>query len=181
MKLWFMGGAEVDADIVRRFGADCQALIEGQYDGWAAQGTPQATLAAIVIGDQLCRNAFRGTAKMYAADPRVLGWAKGLLASGGDAQLLPIQRPFVYLPLMHSEVLEDQEECIARYEKLAAECEARGLADVGKLAKEGTQYAKAHRDVVARWGRFPHRNAILGRDNTPDEAEGIAAGTIPKW
>lgn len=70
---------------------------------------------------------------------------------------------------------------MARFERLAAECEAGGLQAMAKMAGQNVQYAASHRDVVARWGRFPHRNAILGRQSTPEEAEGIAAGTIPKW
>ncbi|KAL4457960.1 hypothetical protein ABPG75_012825 [Micractinium tetrahymenae] len=178
-KVWFRGGPEVDVEIVSLFSPDCEALLAGAYDGWPAQ--PLGALAGIILGDQLFRNAFRGTAKMYAADERVLAWSKQLMASGTDKQLKPICRVWVYMALMHSEELADQDECIARFEGLSRECEAAGWPAMAKMTLENVKYAQAHREVVAKWGRFPHRNAILGRENTPEEAEGIAAGTIPKW
>ncbi|KAL4431368.1 hypothetical protein ABPG75_006624 [Micractinium tetrahymenae] len=176
---WYMSTPELDADIARRFGPDCETLLAGQLDSW--RSVPLAALAGVLLGDQLMRNAFRGTAKMYAADERVLDWAKGLLASGAEQQLKPIQRVFLYMTLMHSEALGDQDECVARFEGLVKDCEGQGLASMAAMARDGVQYAEAHRQVVARWGRFPHRNAILGRESTAEEAAGIAAGTIPKW
>lgn len=137
--------------------------------------------ASSSVGDQLFRNAFRGTAKMYAADDQVLAWAKALLSSGADRQLKPIQRVFVRMPLMHSEVLADQNECVETFKQLGAECEAAGWAEMAAMCQENVKYAVSHRDVVEKWGRFPHRNAILSRESTPEEAAGIAAGTIPKW
>lgn len=178
-KIWFQGGPAVDAEIVDKFMPDCEALLSGECDSWVA--LPQGALAGIVLGDQLFRNAFRGQAKMYAADGRVLGWAKALMASGADRQLLPIQRVFVYMPLMHSEELADQEECVARFEALAQECAEGGLPNMAEMAQGNVKYAKSHLDVVQRWGRFPHRNAILERPSTEEEAAGIAAGTIAKW
>lgn len=178
-KVWFRGGPEVDAEIVSLFLPDCEALLAGQYDGWRTQ--PLGALAGIILGDQLFRNAFRGTAKMYAADERVLAWAKQLVASGTDRQLAPIQRVWVYMPFMHSEELADQDECISQFDGLSRECEAAGWPAMAKMTLENVKYARAHREVVAKWGRFPHRNAILGRQNTSEEAQGIAAGTIPKW
>ncbi|KAL4422186.1 hypothetical protein ABPG77_006427 [Micractinium sp. CCAP 211/92] len=176
---WYMSTPELDADIARRFGPDCEALLAGRLDSW--RGTPLGALAGILLGDQIMRNAYRGTAKMYAADGRVLGWAKELLASGAVQQLEPIQQVFVLMTLMHSETLADQNECVARFEQLAKDCEQQGLGSMAAMARDGVKYAEAHRQVVAQWGRFPHRNAILGRTSTPEEAAGIAAGTIPKW
>ncbi|KAL4426987.1 hypothetical protein ABPG77_009548 [Micractinium sp. CCAP 211/92] len=178
-QVWFQGGPQVDAEIVSLFSPDCEALLAGQYDSWPAQ--PLGALAGIILGDQLFRNAFRGTAEMYAADGRVLSWAKQLMASGADKQLLPIQRVWVYMPLMHSEELADQDECISQFQGLSSQCSTAGWPAMAKMTLENVKYAQAHREVVAKWGRFPHRNAILGRQNTAEEAEGIAAGTIPKW
>ncbi|KAI7843791.1 hypothetical protein COHA_002689 [Chlorella ohadii] len=179
-QIWYRGGPQVDAEIIRLFTGDCEALLRGEYDAWQG-GRPEEALAGILIGDQLFRNAFRGTAKMYAADDKVLSWSKALLGSGADRQLKPIQRVFVLMPLMHSEVLADQNECVDGFTKLGEECEAAGWSDMGAMCKENIKYAISHRDVVQQWGRFPHRNAILGRESTPEEAAGIAAGTIPKW
>ncbi|EFN58745.1 hypothetical protein CHLNCDRAFT_140444 [Chlorella variabilis] len=177
-KLWFGGGPEVDAQIVSQFRGDCEALIAGQYDAW--QHVPLEALAGVILGDQLMRNAFRGTPKMYAADPKVLAWSKALLASGAE-QLTPIQQVWLAMTLMHSEELADQEACVAQFAKMAAKCEAEGLQEMASMLKNNCKYAVAHRDVVEQWGRFPHRNALLGREDTPEEAAGIAAGTIPKW
>lgn len=178
-KLWWMGGPEVDAEIVQLFTGDCESLLAGEYDGWHSQ--PLGALAGIILGDQLFRNAFRGTAKMYAADPRVLGWAQELVASGADKQLKPFQRTWVYMPFMHSEQLADQDKCVELFGQLGSDCEAAGYEEAAEGARGAEKYAGAHRGVVAQWGRFPHRNAILGRESTPEEAAAIAAGTMPKW
>ena len=101
MPMWFSGKPELDAEIVAAFGDDCEALLRGEYDGWAAPGAPPVeTLAAILVGDQLARNAFRGTPKMFAADEKALGWALALADSGRDKALTPVQRVFAYMPLM---------------------------------------------------------------------------------
>eukprot|EP00887_Chlorella_sp_A99_P001464 scaffold8.g1464.t1 len=214
MSIWFSGSPEVDAAITKDFGPLCEALIAGDLDGWRAQ--PVETVAGIIVGDQLSRNVYRSTAKMYVADPRVLEWSRGLIADGTDRTLKPLLRTWIYMPLMHSEILADQDECVRKYEQLKQEAEEKGWANAAKLAGQNAPYAgrrwacvhalvawegqgagvqlvgppspspsfppaAAHRDTVAKWGRFPHRNAILGRENTPAEAESIAAGTMPKW
>lgn len=103
--------------------------------------------------------------------------------SGAAKELLtPIQRVWAIMPLMHSEALGDQEQCVERFRELAAECEAEDPGGaMAKMAGMNHKYAVAHLDVVKQWGRFPHRNAILGRPSTPEEAAGLAAGTIAKF
>lgn len=102
--------------------------------------------------------------------------------SGAAQELSPIQQVWTIMPLMHSEALADQEQCVARFKALAEECEAQEPGGaMAKMAGMNHKYAVAHLDVVKQWGRFPHRNAILGRADTPEEAAGLAAGTIAKF
>lgn len=180
--LWFKGSPEIDRDIVEKFSGDLEALLAGQYDSWAA-GPPAETVAGILLGDQLARNAFRGTARMYTGDVRALAWSKALVAGDRYKQLLPVQRVWAVMPFMHSEELADQEDCVRLFEELAADCGALGEAGapLRGMAEQNIKYAILHRDVVQQWGRFPHRNAILGRPSTAEEEAGMLAGSIPKF
>jgi uncharacterized protein (DUF924 family) len=94
----------------------------------------------------------------------------------------PIERVWVYMPFMHSEALLDQEDCVRKFTELADECgKLEGGEELEKMLRGFAKYGAAHRDVVKQWGRFPHRNAILGRTSTEEEVQGIADGSIPKW
>ena len=159
---WFRRSDAFDREIATRFGASMAAALAGRLDDWAAQ--PAGTLALILLLDQFTRNVHRGTPQAFAGDPRALALARQLVASGGHRQLPPLQRWFVYMPLEHAEDPARQQQCVALFEALAAEAGPHGDALAGAL-----DYARRHRDVIARFGRFPHRNAILGRANTPDE------------
>jgi uncharacterized protein (DUF924 family) len=181
-KMWFSGSPEVDSYIIDNFKDDCHALLDGNLDAWHSSEDIKSTLAAVILGDQFSRNCFRGSAKMYEADEKVLKWSKEVISKGLDKSLHPIARVWFYLPLMHSENLEDQDECIELYIQLNEEVEARGgREELKNLMKGSLNYAQSHRDVIAKWGRFPHRNAILGRESTAEELDGIANGTIAKW
>ncbi len=164
---WFRGGPAFDDEIRVRFGALVDVLA-GDLDPTSSfQGSPEAVLSRILVLDQFSRNVFRGTPKMFATDAVALRLAQQLVESGGDRTLPTQPRTFVYLPFMHAEDLEVQETCVRLM---------RGLVDeLDGLAKEAIAgnlgYAIAHRDIVARFGRFPHRNAVLGRETTPEEAE----------
>lgn len=178
-KKWFGGGPVVDAEIISKFGEDCEALIRGDLDEWHKGGNIYDTLAGILIGDQFCRNVYRNTAKMYAADPRVMSWAKDLVESGKYKDLLPIQRQWIILPFMHSENLADQEMCVRLAEEMRDETQALDDADKLKgMMSFFVQYAERHRVIVEKYGRFPHRNALVGRENTPEEAKGLEDGSI---
>lgn len=167
-KLWF-GGAEHDGEIVRRFGGALALAERGALDDWAE--TPTGTLALIVLLDQFTRAARRGAPGAFANDARALALAESALARGWDAQLPPAHRQFLMMPLMHSEDLARQERSAALFAALAEE-----LRPTHREAAEGMLFhAREHRDIVAKFGRFPHRNQILGRDNTPAEAEWLAA------
>jgi uncharacterized protein (DUF924 family) len=159
---WFVKSAEYDALVRDRFHATHEAALAGALDAWATR--PLAALALAVALDQFPRNMFRGTPRAFAADPRALALARGVVAQGYDDVLLPVQRWFVYLPFEHAEDLAAQRESLRRFERLAADTSGAGTF----------AYAMRHYAVIERFGRFPHRNAILGRESTPEELAFLA-------
>ncbi|RMF18299.1 MAG: DUF924 domain-containing protein [Candidatus Dadabacteria bacterium] len=165
-KRWFQGGAQVDKEIAERFGGAVEAARSGALADWVERD-PDA-LALILLTDQFTRNVYRGTPEMFAADPIALDVAHRLIESGRHERYPNQQRVFIYMPLMHSENLDDQNECIQLFEQLVAEADTDAQRDA---FASNVDYAIRHRDIVARFGRFPHRNATLGRETTPEEAE----------
>ncbi len=157
---WFEKDPAFDAEVRSRFGATLDAALAGGLREWDA--TAAGSLARIVVLDQFTRNAFRDTPRMYAGDALALPAAQALVADGRHLALRPVQRMFVYLPLEHSENLDDQRHCLALMQQLAAD--APELADM-------PEWSRKHLVIVERFGRFPHRNAILGRASTPEEIE----------
>lgn len=158
-KVWFLKDSAFDQEILTRFGAVYAQAVAGELDHW--QETPEGTLALILLLDQFPRNMFRGTPQAFATDDKALALAKAAIERGFDQSLPPIKRWFVYLPLMHSEDLLDQHHCVDQFHSL------RDHPDI----TSASTYAEKHRDVIARFGRFPHRNSILGRASTPEEEE----------
>ena len=167
-KRWFGGGPDFDAEVRARFEPAWHAIAAGEKDDWL--DTPRGKLAAIIVLDQLSRNMFRDMAKMYAADDRAIALALGAIERGDDRTLPLAMRTFLYMPLMHAEDVELQDRCVALFESLRDELEG----DRRERIAGHVEYARRHRDVVARFGRFPHRNAILGRETTPEEAAFLA-------
>ena len=159
-KKWFEKEPAFDAECAR-FTAGIRDARAGRYDEWAA--TPKGALALIVLQDQLSRNVFRGLAEAFAADPHARDVARRAIADGFDTMLTPLERMFVYLPFEHAETIEDQNQSVRLFESLA---EALGADTI--------DYAHRHRDVIRAFGRFPHRNAVLGRINTLAEDEYLA-------
>jgi uncharacterized protein (DUF924 family) len=157
---WFRKDPAFDAAIRDRFGALINAALGGALDGWAAP--TRAAVARIVVLDQFPRNAFRDSARMFAGDERALAAARALVDAGADRALPGVMRQFVYLPFEHAENLADQQTSMTLFVRLAQDEPA--LADL-------PQWAQKHLDIVARFGRFPHRNALLGRESTPEETE----------
>lgn len=159
--VWFRKDERFDAELRERFGALIGRAIAGGLREWDDEG-PQGTLARILVLDQFTRNAFRGTPESFAGDTLALAAARKLVDSGADRELAPFQRAFAYMPFEHAEDAGMQERAVALFTALAREHEGfAGMLD----------YAHRHRGVIARFGRFPHRNAILGRASTPDEAD----------
>jgi uncharacterized protein (DUF924 family) len=158
--LWFAKDPAFDARFRERFTTLHEQAARGELDAWTS--TPEGTLALIILVDQFPRNAFRGTPKMYATDAQARALARAAIGVGHDLAIdLPL-RLFVYLPLGHSEDLRDQEESV----RLAAE----------NLRPEDLVHAEGHRDIIKRFGRFPHRNPILGRAMRPEEQDFLDAG-----
>jgi uncharacterized protein (DUF924 family) len=158
---WFVKDAAFDKDIRSRFGAVIEQALSGGLKEWDAQG-PQGALARILVLDQFTRNAYRNTSQSFAGDALALAAARSLVERSADRELPPMQRAFVYMPFEHAEDASMQERAVELFTRLAAE--HPGFDDM-------LDYAHRHRGVIARFGRFPHRNAILGRVSTPDEAE----------
>ena len=150
---WFSKDARFDAEIRARFGEAVAAARQGELDAWA--DTAEGSLALLLLLDQCPRNLFRGSPDAYASDEKARAVADRAVARGFDALYPPPLRRFFHTPFMHSEALADQERSVAL---------ARDGADPDAL-----HWAEHHRDIVRRFGRFPHRNSILGRATTPEE------------
>jgi len=159
---WFQKNEAFDREIESRFGALIEQALAGGLHEWDEEG-PQSALARILILDQFCRNVHRGTPLAFAGDPQALQAAQHMVVAGRDQALTPLQRAFVYLPFEHAEDMAMQEQSVALYTRMNDAVPAvNGIA--GML-----DYAQRHREVIRRFGRFPHRNAILGRASTPEE------------
>jgi uncharacterized protein (DUF924 family) len=158
--LWFTKRADTDDLIRTRFGALIEAALHGELDDWAGeQCSPRGALALIVVLDQFTRNAFRDTPLAFAGDDKALAVAASFVERGDERALALRERWFAYLPFEHAESLPMQDRSVALFTQLADD----GLP-------EPLPWAIKHRDVIARFGRFPHRNEILGRTSSPDEA-----------
>lgn len=156
---WFRKDAAFDERIRTRFGELHARAARRELEAWRAQA--RSMLALVVVLDQFSRNLFRNDARAFAQDAHALECAQQAIARGDDATLLPVQRQFLYLPFEHSESLEDQERGLGLMRGLEAFEATRGCAE----------WAVRHRDIVKRFGRFPHRNAALGRESTAEEVE----------
>ena len=163
-RLWWSGRPEDDAAIRNRFRDTHWAAVNGELDAWLRE--PRGRLALILVADQFSRAMFRGTPQAFAHDALARHWVLDGLAAGDDAPLRPIERVFYSLPLQHSESREHQQRSVAYLESLVAAAPALKAVLEGYL-----DYARRHRDIVERFGRFPHRNAVLGRKSTPQEVK----------
>jgi len=157
---WFGKSDAFDEELREQFQGLHFAAARGELSGWAE--TAEGALALLILLDQVPRNIFRGSAHSYATDPLAKSIAAAAIAAGHDQALEPALRSFFYLPYEHSEALEDQDRSVAL-------CEALGDADTLK-------WAELHRDIIRRFGRFPHRNPALGRATTDEEAAFLAEG-----
>jgi uncharacterized protein (DUF924 family) len=156
---WFQKNPEFDEEIRRRFGALHEAASRRELEYWRA--SPEPMLALVILLDQFSRNLYRNDPRAFAQDEHALDCAKEAVQRGDDLGLLPVERQFLYLPYEHSEDLADQEIGVERMCSLDAFEETRGVSE----------WAVRHRDIIRRFGRFPHRNACLGRESTSEEVE----------
>jgi uncharacterized protein (DUF924 family) len=158
-RMWFAKDSAFDARFRERFLADHEAAARGELEHWMA--TPEGALALVILLDQFPRNAFRGTPRMYDSDALARKAADTAFSAGYDQRIPHELRQFFVLPFAHSEDLADQE---------------RSVALARRIGPEELAHAEHHRDIVRRFGRFPHRNAILGRESTPEERNYLENG-----
>ncbi len=154
---WFGKDPAFDAQVRSRFGAAIETALAGGYRDWGS--TARGALARVLLLDQFTRNAFRDTPKAFAGDPDALATARRAVQQAFDRQLEPLERQFLYLPFEHAESARAQEESLALFGALARETGLDGALE----------WAQKHAAIIARFGRYPHRNAILGRVSTPEE------------
>jgi uncharacterized protein (DUF924 family) len=162
-KRWFERDPAFDAEIAARFGALVKRAAAGELEAW--RDTPTGALALVILLDQFSRNLHRDSPLAFANDPAARDVAKEVRARSLDRALPPVERSFLYLPYEHAEDRALQEESVA----LFAELRAEAPPELAEHLEETLDYARRHRDVIARFGRFPHRNRVLGRASTPAE------------
>ncbi len=165
VKVWFSGGKAVDEEIANRFGALVDAAANHQLDSW--EETPKGRLALIILLDQFPRNIYRGQPKAFAFDSLAQKLTLDGLALNEDQALFPIERVFFYLPLEHAENIALQNLSLKKFHEVT---ESASLAQTARY-NSYEDYAIRHYEIIAKFGRFPHRNAILNRISTPEEVE----------
>jgi uncharacterized protein (DUF924 family) len=176
MQLWFHYGRspeeleQWDESIRSQFEPLMKQAIAGELDTWG--DGPRRRMSLILLLDQFPRNLYRGQARMFSGDERALALALSGMNSGADAALDPVERMFFYMPLQHSEARDVQDESVAAYRRLVMEAPEA----LRPTFESSLDYAQRHRAVVDRFGRFPHRNRILGRPSTPEELTYMTEG-----
>lgn len=156
---WFVSTPALDADIHQRFGALWEQAAAGELDAW--QASPEGCLALCIVLDQFPLNMFRGETRSFSTEQHAVAVTKHAVQQGFDQLLPPERRIFLYMPLMHSEHLVDQDESVRLFEIAGLEANAR--------------FARHHREIVRQFGRFPHRNTALGRESTAEEQAYLAS------
>ncbi len=159
---WFRKDERFDVQIADRFGDLLERASNRELEPWRAE--PHSMVALVVVLDQFSRNVFRESPRAFAQDAYARECVREAIARGDDAKLVPVERLFLNMPLEHSENVADQQECVERMRALEAYPETAGF----------TKWADKHKAVIDRFGRFPHRNAILGRASTTEEVEFLA-------
>jgi uncharacterized protein (DUF924 family) len=158
---WYKQDDALDDTIRERWGPTWERAAAGDFTGWMA--SPKSSLALLILLDQFPRNMFRGSGRAFKTDARAVDVAKQSILRGHDQRIPLPERQFFYLPLMHSEALSNQDKCVRLF-----------LINFGPGVS--LRHARAHRDIIRRFGRFPFRNAALGRESTPEEVEFLASG-----
>lgn len=162
-KVWFSADAELDREIASRFGGLIEHGIDDVVERW--DGTPRGRLALIILLDQFPRNIYRGTKKAFAFDTRSLELSQGGIDAGMDQLLEPLERMFFYMPFQHAENPEIQRRAVALFEALARS----SPEDQREFFQYSLGFAREHQALIARFGRFPHRNRLLGRESSAEE------------
>lgn len=173
ISLWFEAGPEVDADIASRFGGALQEARRGGLEAWKAAA--RGRLALIILLDQFSRNLHRGGEAAFASDGEALRLCLEGIELGLDTELSIVQRAFFYMPLQHAEIASAQEKSVQVFEALEATCSEAIRPHMHRFLVS----ARSHRDIVAKYGRFPHRNQALGRVCSDAEKEFLTVGMVP--
>jgi uncharacterized protein (DUF924 family) len=160
---WWLKDPAFDRTLAERFGDDVEAALAGRLEPW--NEAPRSALALVLLCDQLPRNLFRGSGRAFAGDPRAFDAAERAIARGFDRTLSPDERGFLYMPYMHREDLAAQDRAVELFRQMAA---------VDPVHQYSVDFALKHRAVIAQFGRFPHRNAALGRTSTTAELDHVA-------
>ena len=166
-KIWFEKGIEIDEYIKNKFEEDLKCAIEGKLKNW--EDKPRGTLALIILLDQFSRNIYRGTANAFAQDSLALEICLRGIEKGFDKMLHPVERLFFYMPLEHSEDLEIQKKSVEYFFMMGKLYPTP--PSLASMASVFRKYAEMHYVIIERFGRFPHRNEVLGRESTPEEIE----------
>jgi len=169
-KVWFASDTRFDAEIEQRFTDLPNRAATGALDSW--MGAAQSSLARVIVLDQFPRNLYRGSARAFAFDALAVACSISAIEAGVPACLHPLQTVFILLPLEHAEDLTMQQRSVALFQELRE----RAPAGWESLFEGYADYARRHRDVIERFGRFPHRNAVLGRTSTPEEHAYLESG-----
>lgn len=160
---WYKGGAEIDAEIEARFGALIPQACDGRLADW--QTSSDGALALVLLLDQFTRNLFRSTPDAYLGDPHAFKVVTAAIDAGLDRELGPVPRIWLYHPFHHSELIGEQDRGLGLLERLRSESPTEWHPYIERSIKGWTR----HRNIVSRFGRFPHRNDVLGRESTPEE------------
>lgn len=169
-ELWFGFNEKTDQLITTTFKPLLLQALKNELQNW--ENTPSGRLALIVLSDQFPRNIFRGTADAFSFDHFALQQCRHGLEARQHAELHPVQQVFFFMPLEHSENIAEQNTCVDLFEKLVASCSPAMLNTMGNFR----DFAIKHRDIIAKFGRFPHRNALLGRSSTSEELQYLQSG-----
>lgn len=175
MDTWFGEDPVFDHEIERRFADDIERASSGKLDHWAE--TPRGRLALILLLDQFRRNIYRGTAQAFDLDKLALKLCVEGAMQKMDKDLSPIERVFFYMPLQHAESRRVQAKSVEIFKRLATAVSATYRETFETIS----QFAELHHDIVAQYGRFPHRNKLLGRDNTEEETEYLSGADTPDF
>lgn len=167
---WFFADEKLDKEITEHFEPLLSKAAQGKYESWLSDA--RSCLALIILLDQFSRNIYRGSAKAFSFDALARDAVRQGRERGFDRELWPVEKGFFYMPLEHSEALTDQQLCVALFEGLLID-----VADVHRQQVESSlQWAKEHCEIVELFGRFPHRNEVLGRESTQEEREYLRGG-----
>lgn len=170
-KLWFNGGKAFDEEIRQKFLDTYHQARAGEFKDW--ESTAQGGLALVIIFDQFSRNMFRGAAQAFETDALALELTQSSIKDGKDKELMCVERVFLYMPLMHSESLGVQELGVGKFGSLVDDSKTKSPLNTSYF-EYNLKYARQHRDIIALFGRFPHRNAVLNRASTPEEVAFLA-------